>query len=60
MKTYFVTWVMRLEAETPAEAAQLALAIQQEPDTLATRFVVRDIETEEEHVVDVRPHVGSA
>lgn len=60
MKTYFVTWVMRIEAETHAEAAALALAIQQEPDTLATRFIVRDIETEEEHVVDVRPHVGSA
>jgi len=39
---YRVTWIIELDAESPEEAARLARAIQLDPDSLATHFIVRD------------------
>lgn len=60
IKRLFVSWTLEIEAETPEQAARLALAIIQEPDTLATRFVVTDPETEEETLVDIGAPFGTA
>lgn len=40
MKTYLVTWEIELDAETPEAAARAALAIQRDPNSLATVFNV--------------------
>lgn len=40
MKKYHVTWEIDVEAETPKKAAQEALRIQRDPDSLATVFDV--------------------
>jgi len=40
MKTYRVNWAIDIDADTPREAAQLALDIQRDPDSCATCFEV--------------------
>lgn len=40
MPDYVITWEIELTAETPVAAAQQALAIQRDPDSLATVFSV--------------------
>lgn len=42
MPFYHVTWEIELWAETPEEAAADALAIQRDPESIATLFAVRD------------------
>lgn len=42
MKTYRVEWVIDLDAESPEEAATIALKIQRDRDSLATCFEVYD------------------
>jgi hypothetical protein len=37
---YIVTWVIDIEADSPEEAARLALEIQRDPDSIATYFTV--------------------
>ena len=47
---YVVRWVIELDAESPEEAAKLALAIQRDTASIATHFTVKDeqgMETEE-------------
>jgi len=39
---YRVTWIIDLDAESFEEAAQEALEIQRDPDSLATHFTVTD------------------
>ena len=39
---YTVTWTIELEAESIEDAAQKALEIQRDPDSLATHFIVTD------------------
>lgn len=41
MNEYRVIWEIDIEAETPREAAQQALDIQRNPDSIATCFTVR-------------------
>ncbi len=40
MPEYLIEWTIELDAESPEEAARLALAIQRYPDSLATVFKV--------------------
>lgn len=40
MTHYRVTWQIDIEADTPEEAAQEALRIQRDPDSIATLFEV--------------------
>ena len=40
MREYRVRWEIDIEADTPEEAAALALAIQRKPDSIATVFDV--------------------
>lgn len=43
MPEYLVEWTIELEADSPEEAARLALAIQRDPNSTATVFYVREI-----------------
>lgn len=38
---YTVTWTIELEADTPREAAEKALVIHRDPESIATVFSVR-------------------
>jgi hypothetical protein len=49
-KEYHVSWEIDLYAESPREAAERALAIQRNPDSMATVFVVADEEGNIEHI----------
>ena len=42
MKTYRVTWTIDIDAANPREAAQLALDIQRQHDSIATCFEVTE------------------
>ena len=39
---YKVSWEIDIDAESPEEAAQKALAIQRDPESIATCFTVTD------------------
>lgn len=39
---YLVTWRIDIEADSPREAARMALDIQRDPDSIATVFEIRD------------------
>lgn len=41
-KMYTVAWLIDVDAESPEEAAQVALAIQRDNDSQATNFQVRE------------------
>jgi len=43
MPNYLVTWDINVEADTPLEAAQEALRIQRDPNSIATVMVVREM-----------------
>ena len=49
-KEYLVTWQIEIEADSAEEAAQEALKIQRDPESIANVFTVSDGETEQ--VVD--------
>jgi len=51
MKTYRVTWEIDIEAKTAEEAAQKALAVQRDAESIATVFTVAN--TAETKVVDM-------
>lgn len=53
MKPYLVTWVIEIDAEDPTDAANKALEIQRDTQSLATDFLVKDIETKKVSHVDV-------
>ena len=40
MKTYRITWVIEVDAESPQEAARIARTVQLDPNSLATCFDV--------------------
>lgn len=42
MTSFTVHWSIDLDADTPREAAEQALTIQRDPNSLATVFRVRD------------------
>ena len=41
MHTFKVTWEIEIEADTPEDAARQALAIQRDPESIATVFEVK-------------------
>ena len=41
-KNYYVTWSIEVEATSPRVAAEMALEIQRDPESIATVFVVSD------------------
>ena len=47
MQTYRVKWDIDIQADTPREAAQKALEIQRDPESIATMF---DVEGE---IIDI-------
>ena len=54
MPGYRVTWVIDLEADTPQQAAEQALAIQRNPESIATVFDVTD-EDNAQWRIDLNP-----
>jgi len=54
-KTYVVTWEMDIEAETPEAAAAKALEIHRDPESVATFFAVREVDTDTAVIVDLDP-----
>jgi hypothetical protein len=52
MKTYRVRWEIDLEADSCLEAAERALEIQRNPDSIATVFDVEDPDTGAQKQVD--------
>jgi hypothetical protein len=54
MPCYKVVWVIDVDAENPREAAREALAIQRDPNSIATHFVVvNPADPHLEHHVDL-------
>lgn len=53
MKEYLVTWVIEIDADDPRQAAAMAKEIQEDPDSTATIFNVKDKKTGKE--VSVEP-----
>jgi len=47
MPTYLVSWKIEIEADTPREAAEEALEIQRDPESLATLFEVLALKGDE-------------
>lgn len=45
MPTYFVTWEIEIDADSPREAAQKALTIQRNPESAAVVFGVMEHDT---------------
>lgn len=43
MNEYQVIWAIEVPAESPLEAAELALAIQRDPQSIATSFYVENL-----------------
>ena len=42
MAQYYVEWRIEIEADSPEDAARQALAIQQDPDSIANVFHIAD------------------
>lgn len=53
MKNYFVTWEIDIEAENAEAAARKALAIQRNPDSIATVFKVHEADAQETVTIDL-------
>lgn len=53
MKEYFVTWEIDIEADTPREAAEKALAIQRDPTSWAPVFKVFHEDDPDMHTIDL-------
>ena len=52
-RCYQVTWTLTVDAESPKAAAEHALEIQRDPESIATVFVVSDTATGEVSQVDL-------
>ncbi len=48
MKTYHITWEIDIDAETPREAAEQALEIQRDANSLATVFSVKEFDSDDD------------
>ena len=53
MKRYVVTWEIDIDAESAEDAARQALAIQRDPNSLATIFDCVHVEETEDGNIDV-------
>lgn len=47
---YFIVWEINIDAESPEAAARQALAIQRDPDSIATVFSVIGEDGEPHHI----------
>ena len=54
MTTYLVTWKIELDARSAQQAADLALTIHRDCDSLATVFEVESLRNGETYLVDAR------
>ena len=52
MPSYYITWDIQIEADSPEDAAREALEIQRNPESIATVFTVVDEETNAAAVID--------
>lgn len=52
MTLYRVTWEIDIDADSPLGAAQHALAIQRDPENIATLFVVESDEMSKPEYID--------
>lgn len=53
MKHYVVTWEVDIYAETPRQAAEQALAIHRDPESMATVFDVWTDDEDGTHRIDL-------
>lgn len=53
MAKYRVHWVIEVDAESPYHAAVEALRVQRDPESIATVFVVDDLEGDKKYMLDV-------
>lgn len=53
MNSYRVEWVIDIDADTPEDAARQALAIQRDPESIATVFEVMLEDGEEPVRIDI-------
>lgn len=53
MKTYHITWTIEIDADSSIDAACMALDIQRDPTSVATVFMVRDVQTGNETKIDL-------
>ena len=62
MKTYQVEWTVTIDADSEHEAAQQALAMQRDPESIATVFHVRDfnVPSDDYTVIDLDAAEDSA
>lgn len=51
--TYRVQWAIDLDAQSPEDAARKALAVQRDPESIATSFEVREWMTDDWVDVDL-------
>ena len=52
MPTYFVSWEIDIDANSPREAAKRALEIQRNPQSTATQFYIQEHDTDERVSID--------
>ena len=53
MKRYRVMWGLEIDSVSPHHAALEALRVQRDPESIATVFVVEDIKSGEQVMVDI-------
>jgi len=53
MTKFRVMWGMEVDAPSPAHAANEALKLQRNPESIATVFAIEDLESGEQYMVDV-------
>jgi len=53
MSKFRVMWGLEIDAPSPAHAADEALKIQRDPESIATVFAIEDLETGQQYMVDL-------
>ena len=53
MPEYLVTWKVDIEADSPQEAARMAVAMHRNPESIANYFTVKNKATDKEQNIDV-------
>lgn len=58
MVSYLVIWMIDIEADSPQEAAEEALRIHRDPESIATVFEILDKGTDVTTIIDLNPEEG--
>jgi hypothetical protein len=53
MPEYLVEWAIEIDADSPEDAARKALAIQRDPESIATTFHVTPEGVDDQHFIDL-------